>query len=135
MRKCPFCKKGQLHRKTIQETFRYKGHKLKLAQPGEYCSVCSEGVLDAEDLRVTRKSLHDWQAGIDGFLTSDEVKAIRKKLRLTQQQAAQYFGGGANGFSRYERGETLQMRSTDNLLRLLNQHPNLLAELPKSKAA
>jgi len=44
---------------------------------------------------------------------------------------AEIFGGGPNAFSRYERGETTPLRSTSNLLRLLNNHPEQLAELLK----
>ena len=135
MRKCPFCKKGSLVGKIKRETLKYKGHKLSVLQPGEYCSACGEGVLNGADLKTTRKTIHDWQAKIDKFLTSDELKAIRLKLSLTQREAGELFGGGPNAFSRYERGEALQMRSTDNLLRLLNKHPSLLLELPRTEAA
>ena len=135
MKKCPFCGKGSLVRKTKQETFKYKGQKLRLPQPGDYCPSCGEGILNGSDLKSTRKAIHDWQAKVDKFLTSDEVKAIRIKLNLTQREAAELFGGGANAFSRYERGEALQLRSTDNLLRLLSKHPTLLSELPRTEAA
>ena len=135
MSKCPFCKKGALIRKTKRETLKYKGQTLKVLQPGEYCASCGEGILSGADLKATRKEIHDWQAKIDKYLTSDEVRAIRQKLNLTQQKAGELFGGGPNAFSRYERGEALQIRSTDSLLRLLNKHPSLLFELPRSKAA
>ena len=58
-----------------------------------------------------------------------ELKAIRKRLKLTQRQAAELFGGGANAFSDYERGTTKPARSTVLLLHLLDQHPELLQEL------
>jgi len=58
-----------------------------------------------------------------------ELRAIRKRLKLTQRQAAELFGGGANSFSDYERGTTRPARSTVLLLKLLDQHPELLQEL------
>lgn len=134
MKKCPFCNDGQLERKTISETFSYKGEVIELDQPGEFCSSCDEGIVNGEDLKVTEKALHDWRAKIDRFLTSGEVRSIRKKLNLTQHEAATIFGGGPNAFSRYENGEALQMRSTDNLLRLLNRHPELIHELEREKS-
>ena len=135
MKKCSFCKNGALVRKTIKQTYRYKGHRIRLSQPGDYCNSCGEAILSSSDLKATRKQLHDWRAKIDGFLTSDEVRRIRLRLSLSQQRAALLFGGGPNAFSRYERGEALQLRATDNLLRLLDKHPALLEELPKRKAA
>lgn len=58
-----------------------------------------------------------------------EVRRIRRKLGLTQRQAAALTGGGHNAFSRYERGEAEPMPAVVNLLQLLDRHPDLLAEL------
>lgn len=135
MRKCPVCEKGILDRKKIKETYTYKGHSIGIEQPGEWCNRCNEGVLTTTDIKTTEKILHDFRANIDGFLKSDEIRRIRKKLGLTQQQAAKLCGGGPNAFGRYERGEALQMRATDNLLRLLDKHPEMLHELLQAEAA
>ncbi|MEZ4754152.1 MAG: type II toxin-antitoxin system MqsA family antitoxin [Bdellovibrionota bacterium] len=129
MKKCPNCKKGSLTRKTIKETYEYKGQSIDLDQPGEFCNSCEEGILNSNDMKQTEAAIHDWQAKIDGFLPSQEVRRIRKKLGLTQHKAAKIFGGGPNAFSRYENGEALQIKATDNLLRLLDRHPHLLAEI------
>ena len=54
---------------------------------------------------------------------------MRKKLGLTQRQAAQITGGGHNAFSRYERGEAQPMPAVVNLFKILDKHPELLAEV------
>ncbi|MEN8219203.1 MAG: type II toxin-antitoxin system MqsA family antitoxin [Pseudomonadota bacterium] len=129
MKKCPFCKDGLLERKTIKETYKYKGHTLEVEQPGEWCNVCEEGILNGADLKATEKLKNDFQSQVDGLLTSEEIRTIRNKLKLTQKQAAELCGGAPNAFSSYERGEAIPMRSTSHLLRLLNNHPLLLNEL------
>ncbi|MCV6637232.1 type II toxin-antitoxin system MqsA family antitoxin [Candidatus Albibeggiatoa sp. nov. NOAA] len=137
MKKCPFCEDGYMQHKTITETYTYKGHSLEIQQSGEFCDHCEEGVLNYNDIKTTEKQIRDFQSEIDGLLTSKDVKRIRKKLKLTQKQAANYFGGGANAFSRYERGEATPMRSTSNLLIVLDKYPELLKELvamPNSEA-
>jgi len=58
-----------------------------------------------------------------------ELKAIRKKLGLTQAEAGRLFGGGRTAFSEYEHGKTEPHKSTVLLLRVLNRHPELLDEL------
>ena len=132
MKKCPFCEHGVMTRATVQETYTYKGQTLTLEQPGTWCDSCGEGILDRADLKTTEKQIRDFQASVDGLLPSNEIRRIRKKLHLTQKQAAQIFGGGPNAFSRYERGESSPVRSTSHLLRLLDHHPEHLQELTTS---
>jgi HTH-type transcriptional regulator/antitoxin MqsA len=129
MKHCPFCESGTLEQKAITETYTYKGHAFEIEQPSERCSECGEGILSGTDLEATDKQIREFQARVDGLLTSQEIRRIRKKLKLTQKQAAQIFGGGPNAFSRYERGETTPLKATSNLLRLLDRHPEHLQEL------
>jgi HTH-type transcriptional regulator/antitoxin MqsA len=126
---CSFCKKGFLERKTIKETYTYKGYSIEIDQPGEFCDFCSEGVLNGADLKATEKQILAFQAKIDGLLTSAEIIKVRKKLKLSQKQAAEICGDDLNRFSRYECGEAIPLRSTSNLLMILNNHPELLPEL------
>lgn len=127
--KCPVCGKGQLKRGTRRMPYTYRGETIEVKQPGEWCDACGEGVLSPADMAVTRKARHDAIARAEGLLTSDEIRQVRTRLRLTQGQAAKLVGGGVNAFSRYERGETMQSRATDKLLRLLDKNPRLLKEV------
>ncbi len=126
---CSFCKKGFLERKTIKETYTYKGHTIEIDQPGEFCHFCGEGILNGADLQATEKQLLAFQAKIDGLLTSAEIIKVRKKLKLSQKQAAKICGDDPNRFNRYECGEAIPLRATCNLLIILNNHPELLPEL------
>lgn len=58
-----------------------------------------------------------------------EIRRIRKKLHLSQAQAARLTGGGHNAFSRYESGEATPMVAVINLLKLLDLRPDLLDTL------
>jgi HTH-type transcriptional regulator / antitoxin MqsA len=57
------------------------------------------------------------------------IVAVRKKLALDQREAAEIFGGGVNAFSRYENGKTKPPLALVKLLKVLNKHPDLLAEV------
>ena len=95
---------------------------------GWFCVECGDGWLDDESSR------RYGQAG-DALIIENrekikrEVRRIRRKLGLTQKQAAALFGGGVNAFSRYERGEVEPGPSTVKLLHLLDKHPELLREV------
>jgi len=67
--------------------------------------------------------------------TIPDLRAIRKRLKLSQVEAAELFGGGVDAFSRYERGETEPPRSLVQLLRILDRRPELLAELRSKTGA
>ena len=96
---------------------------------GWFCTACGELEFDSaesgrsffERVTVLQQQERTRQAA--------ELHAIRKRLKLTQRQAAELFGGGANAFSDYERGTTRPSRSTVMLLHLLDHHPELLQEL------
>ena len=57
------------------------------------------------------------------------IAGARKKLALDQREAAEIFGGGANAFSRYENGKTKPPLALVKLLKVLDRHPDLLAEI------
>jgi HTH-type transcriptional regulator/antitoxin MqsA len=134
--KCHACKKGALHRKTKSQIYTYKGKHITLAQSGSWCDTCEEGILNGEDIAKTEKAFEDFKAKIDGLLSPEEIRHIRKDiLKITQEEAGKIFGGGKNGFSRYERGETKPLPAVSNLLKMLERHPEDLKIFLKDEAA
>ncbi len=122
--KCPACHKGVLIRNTIPQIFTYKGKSISLDQPGLWCDVCHEGILNGEDIAETEKAFEHFKAKIDNLLNPEEIHHIRKDiLKLSQKEAGKLFGGGKNGFSRYERGEIKPLPATSNLLKMFERHP------------
>ncbi len=126
---CPFCGDKSYCHQTKPMELRYKSIPITVNQPGFWCEKCGEGVIGGDDRKATQKELQTLRAKIDGLLTPDKIKQIREKLKLTQSTAAKIFGGGVNAFSRYERGETPVPKSLSQLLLILKNHPNLLAEI------
>jgi len=103
-------------------------------QPGDWCDVCGEGILNGEDLQATEPAWLSFRGEVD----REEGKAlarIRHKLKLTQAKAAKLTGGGKNAFSRYERGEARPMPAVLNLFKLLDRHPELLDDLKEKLSA
>lgn len=95
---------------------------------GERCDSCGEVYFDHE-------SQHRYVEASDAWVLARReaeqkmLLRVRKKLKLTQHQAAKLTGGGHNAFSRYERGEVQPMPAVVNLFKLLDKHPDLLAEV------
>lgn len=79
-------------------------------------------------------SLNQFKEQVDGLLKPEEIRYIRKNiLKLTQEEAGLIFGGGKNGFSRYERGKTKPLPAISNCLKLLERHPEEINYLRSEK--
>ena len=126
---CPFCGKKTMTHKTQKMTYSYKEKSIEVDQPGHYCSACNESILHSKDLKSTRQALASFKAHIDHLLAPEEIKAIRKRLKLSQIKAADICGGGKNAFSRYESGELLIPRAASNLLKVLDKDKSLINEI------
>jgi HTH-type transcriptional regulator/antitoxin MqsA len=125
---CPVCGSSVV-RETQSVTYTYRDQSFEVAQPGDYCPACGEAYLSPKDLKATQKSIADHKRHIDHLLSSDEIRSIRKSLNLTQEKAAQIFGGGVRAFHKYETGESTQSKPLDILLRLLMQHKITLHDI------
>ncbi|WP_201194206.1 type II toxin-antitoxin system MqsA family antitoxin [Pseudomonas fluorescens] len=98
---------------------------------GWECQVCGEIEFDHDTDSAERYSEASDKLLVDGLqIMGSEVRRIRRKLQLTQKDAVKWLsGGGHNAFSRYERGELAPPQPLFILMRLLDRHPHLLAEV------
>ena len=126
---CPACGHPEMMEKKIDETLYHGEHSLTLhAMTGDFCPACGEGVWNEESYRRYTEA----QAALIRAAKEDvsgEIRRIRKSLRLTQTELSEIVGIGKVAFSRYERGETRPPAPLVKLLRLVERHPDLLAEM------
>ena len=109
--------------------YTYKGHHTVISKVrGWHCDDCGEVEFDAGEGVRFAETIKQVAKKIDAKGAA-ELTRIRKKLKLTQQEAALLTGGGKNAFSRYERGKTKPLQSVTNLFKLLDNHPDLLNEI------
>jgi HTH-type transcriptional regulator/antitoxin MqsA len=128
-RECLNCEQGVLRHAVKDVPYKYKGHRTVVPKiAGWHCPRCHEVEFDAGEGKRFAEAIKLIAAEID-VQVSAELARIRKKLKLTQQEAARITGGGPNAFSRYERGKARPLPAVTNLFRLLDRHPELLNEL------
>ncbi len=129
--KCPTCAGAELMHDIRDMPYTYKGESTILpAVAGDFCPDCSESLLETgESARISGLML-DFNKQVNGSIVDPAfITSVRKKLNLDQRQAAEIFGGGINAFSRYENGKTKPPLSLVKLLKVLDRHPDLLAEI------
>ncbi|MCP4353501.1 MAG: YgiT-type zinc finger protein [Desulfobacterales bacterium] len=68
--------------KTVKETHTYKGYSAEFEQPGEWCDACSEEILSSADLMVAEMQIKDFQAKVDGLLSSEQTPLSQRRLRI-----------------------------------------------------
>ena len=130
--KCPACGNLEMVTKIQDETLTYSGQSLTLhSMKGNFCPVCGEGVWDEESYRRYTEAQTAIIRAVKGDVSAD-IRRIRKSLKLTQTELSEVVGIGKVAFSRYERGETRPPNPLVKLLKLVERHPDLLAEISSS---
>jgi HTH-type transcriptional regulator/antitoxin MqsA len=129
--KCPICAKANLVHDTRDLPYTYKGESTAIpGVTGDFCPACGEAVLDAAESARTSALMLEFNKQVNAAIVDPEfIARVRKQLALDQREAAEIFGGGVNAFSRYENGKTKPPLALVKLLKVLEQHPDLLAEI------
>ncbi len=129
--KCPICGAAELIHDTRDIPYTYKGESTIIPQvTGDFCPACSEGILDSGEGTRASGLMLEFNKQVNASIVDPEfITSVRKKLDLDQREAAEIFGGGVNAFSRYETGKTKPPVALVKLFKVLERHPELLAEI------
>jgi len=128
-RDCLNCGQKEMVHTVRDVPYTYKGHDTVIPMvKGWHCFHCGEVEFDAGEGVRFAEAIKQVAMEIDAREAAELVR-IRKKLKLTQQEAALLTGGRAKRIFplRTWQGQTLQ--SVTNLFKLLDSHPDLLDEI------
>lgn len=118
-----------LTRDTRPFTVRYKGAEMVVDLPGYYPEGEGESVHVGADMAAADAALRTLKEQLDGVPSPATIRRIRTKLRLSQRAAGAMFKVGPSAFDKYERAIVEPSGPTIQLLKLLDQHPELAGEL------
>ena len=129
--KCPCCGAAELRPDTRDLPYTYKGEATTIPTvTGDFCAACGEVILEQVHGDRYSELVGMFQRQVNAALIDPGyIVKVRKKLALDQREAAEIFGGGVNAFSRYETGKTKPSLALVKLLKVLDRHPDLLAEV------
>src|SRR5947209_1339860 len=129
--KCPFCASAELIHDTRDISHTYKGETTVIPNvTGDFCPACGESILEAVEARRVSNLMTAFRKQVNASIVDPKfIMNVREKLNLDQKQAAEIFGGGHNAFSRYESGRVKPPLPLVLLFRVLDHHPDLLAEI------
>ncbi|WP_058556466.1 type II toxin-antitoxin system MqsA family antitoxin [Thiohalocapsa sp. ML1] len=120
---CRICGEGRLTVEVEKNLVEYRGVSESLDSHYAVCDACGSEQADAAQARANKRLMVAFKKRVDGLLTGTEVRERRKRLNLTQEEAARVFGGGPVAFSKYEADDVAQSVAMDKLLRVASEVP------------
>lgn len=126
---CPVCGEGRLHLDQTEKVMDIGGATWNVPFHAHWCDACGAQMGLNEDLKFNARAMRQTRKKHVGLLTGEEVRNCRKSLGLSQEQAAQLFGGGPVAFSKYENDEVAQSDAMDRLIWLVATFPALMIPL------
>ncbi|PBO13317.1 hypothetical protein CI710_00440 [Aeromonas salmonicida] len=126
---CPICGAGQLHLHSEPITVEHMGQQGTIESHYAVCDACGSEQAGAAEARFNKRAMIAFKKRVQGLLTGNEVRELRKRWELSQEEAAKAFGGGPVAFSKYEADDVMQSDAMDKLLRLASDVPAALDKL------
>ena len=120
---CWACEKGRMLPRVSKNTVEYKGQTTELDLHHSVCDVCGIDLAGGEQVNQNAKLMTIFCKKVDGLLSGPEVKAIRERLSLNEEEASIVFEDGSISFSEYENDRETQSEETDRILRLAAANP------------
>ena len=129
--KGPICGGDEMVHDTRDTLYEYEGEITEIPQvTGKFCPACGEVILNMDEAEHMEKFMTEFQAKVNaGIVDPEFITRVRKKLDLSQREAAELFGRSVNAFARYEAGKVKPPVALVKLFKLLELHPELLAEI------
>ena len=122
---CPACQKGKLDEVKKDLIFTYKKKQKDFQNVKLFkCELCDyEGLTKTANEHI-EKELTDFRRGVDGLLTSDQLKQIREGFGFYKKDMASILSVNAKTVGRYENGKITQSHQIDKLYRVFQKFPS-----------
>jgi putative zinc finger/helix-turn-helix YgiT family protein len=108
-------------------TEKVRGVSVTVDGIGHYaCEKCGNTVMDIRSAEFLAKRQAQEVAKEKGLLSPEEIKGIRKSLGLKQHDFETLIGVSSPTASRWETGAMLPSKTTDTLIRVLAEFPEVV---------
>lgn len=90
------------------------------------CNECGTSGFLPGQRDSNRHKIREFQSSLLDYISPSDVLAVREKYCLKQSDAMKIFGGGKQGFSKWERGTAVPTGSTARMLKLVLEVPQAM---------
>lgn len=119
-----------LHRDVRELAVRFGSLSRVLEVAGWYPGDTGDAIHTGADLKEANEAFKALRE-----LYAARIRAVRKTLKLTQEQAGTIIGGGKRAFQKYESGRMEPSDAAVGLIEVLAKHPEVVATLQGLRAA
>ena len=106
-----------MRRQPARTPHEVRGLKFEVEGTALVCSNCGFQMIPADLLEEHGRLVDEAYRSAAGLLSAKEIRAARSRMRMSQQQFAEYLGVGEASVKRWEAG-ALPEKSSDDLIRL-----------------
>lgn len=125
---CPLCGGCVSRSRTVySETLRQQT--INLEGDFEKCAQCGELFFGPGEIDDVMRRTAEIVRREEGLLQPAEIRALRARLSMTQEEFEAFLGVGPKTVTRWEHGTVYQNKATDTLLRLLAAVPEAVRHL------
>jgi len=100
------------------------------------CESCNEILYNPEELKLYETQLEkalEEERKKEGLLSAKEIKSIRKKYDLTQEQLEKLLDIGPKNVAKWETYRSNQSKNIDRILRIMDKDPCFFVKLLYTK--
>jgi HTH-type transcriptional regulator/antitoxin MqsA len=119
-----------LRRDTRPQTVKFGSMTRVVDVPGWYPDDDSDSIHSGIDLDESDRVFLELKAAY-----AAHVRQVRKRLKLTQEEAGKLIGGGRRAFQRYESGAVPPSDAAVGLIEMLARHPEEIDFLRSMRSA
>ena len=107
----------------------YRDETVRVRSEFFRCNSCNEEYFSPAQIEAHNRAVKNEIRKKYGLLAPERIAQIRKKLGLTQQELEELLGTGPKVVVRWESGKVIQGIGHDNVLRLLDDQPDVVRSL------
>lgn len=118
---------------TEPTVIRFPGRSVRVPATFLRCGACGKELWRPEQVEAAHRAAATIVRQTENLLMPEEIRAIRKDLKLTQGKFEELIGAGKKTVTRWETGEVFQSRVADEIMRVVRDVPGAASYLAKRR--
>lgn len=130
---CPRCRKGHVSAVTVDGVYSHEGATVAYIDEFMRCDYCEREFYTPEQSMAKSRAITSALRQAQGFLSNDEIRAVRNRYRLSLADFERALGVGQKTVGRWERGTVPPIGAANLGLWVAAHYPAVFVEWAKKR--